>query len=184
MSIELQIKDPDLARMLLLEAKRHGFRESDGPSILFIDVDHFPPRILKDGLTVAICADPSALPDGLQTSAFPLLTLPFSVSEFEKILYRLRDFRQTPRVERLGDRVLLGGKEISLSDTERRLFDLLYNNRPHPVAEVDLNAVLGNSATHTNTLSVYLYRLRRKLCADGVLRIRTLRGKGCQWIEE
>ena len=184
MSIQIQVDDPALARMLLLEAKRHGFRESGGADILFVDLDHHPARLAKNGLTVGLCTDPAALPHELHTDAIPLLTLPFSVVEFEKILYRSRDLCQNPRVERLGTQVLLGGEVIPLSDTERRLFDLLYDSRPSTVSDAALNAVLGESATHTNTLSVYLYRLRRKLCADGVSRIRRLRGKGCQWIEK
>ena len=180
MSIQLQVDDPVLARMLLLEAKRHGFREEAGASVLFIDLDRYPPRRLKDGLTVGISATPTAT----DTHGIPVLSLPFSVSEFENILYRLQDARRSTRVERLDDRVLLGGAEIELSRTERRLFDLIYNSRPHPVSDADMNAVLGDSTAHTNTLAVYLYRLRRKLCADGVARIRRLRGKGCQWIEK
>ena len=92
--------------------------------------------------------------------------------------------REKPLVERWNGRVLLRGEEVPLSDTERRLFDLLYDNRSRMVSDAELNAVLGDSASHTNTLSVYLYRLRRQLCADGVVRIRRSRGKGCQWIEK
>ena len=181
MSIQLQLDDPVLARMLLLEAKRHGFREEAGASILFIDLDRYPPHRLKDGLTVGLSATPSAHETA---HGIPVLSLPFSVLELENILYRLRDMRRSARVERLGERVLLGGEEIELSRTERRLFNLIYDNSPHPVSDADMNAVLGDSTAHTNTLSVYLYRLRRKLCADGVARIRRLRGKGCQWIEK
>ena len=184
MSIQIQTDDPVLARMLLLEAKRHGFRESEGPNILFIDLDHFPPSLLTDGLTIGLCTDPNALPGELRTEKLPLLSLPFSVLEFEKILYRSKETQQSPRVERWNGKVFLGGTEVPLSATERRLFDLLYDSRPHTVSDAELNAVLGESATHTNTLSVYLYRLRRKLCADGVVRIRRLRGKGCQWNEK
>ena len=184
MSIQIQAEDPVLARMLLLEAKRHGFPESEGTDILFIDLDHFPPRPLKDGITVGISTDPDALPSELRTGRIPVLSLPFSVLEFEKILYRARDLRPKPLVERWNGKVLLGGVEVPLSTTERRLFDLLYDSRPRTVSDAELNAVLGDSAAHTNTLSVYLYRLRRKLCADGVVRIRRWRGKGCQWIEK
>jgi hypothetical protein len=184
MSIRIQVRDPALARMLLLEAMRHGFRESEGPDILFIDLDAYPPLPLRDGITVGLSADPSSLSDEIRSGKIPVLSLPFSVSELEEILYRLQDMRERPLVERWNGRVLLRGEEVPLSDTERRLFDLLYDNRSRMVSDAELNAVLGDSASHTNTLSVYLYRLRRKLCADGVVRIRRSRGKGCQWIEK
>ena len=71
-----------------------------------------------------------------------------------------------------------GAKLVITGRTEATLLDLLYQNRGNTVTEAALAALLGDSAAHTNTLAVYLYRLRRKLCADGVNRILTVRGIG------
>ncbi|MBQ8357922.1 MAG: winged helix-turn-helix domain-containing protein [Clostridia bacterium] len=187
MSILIQVTDPVLARMLLLEAKRQGFREEDTPSLHIIDLDRFPPPTgAKQGVTViGLSADPTSLSPAERTGVAGLLTLPFSVREFEAVLRCIRPSLHVDRVIPIdGNRLMLGGRTITLSATERRLFDLLYENRHRLVTESELRAALGESAMHTNTPAVYLYRLRKKLCADGVSRIRTVRGKGCQWIEE
>ena len=184
MSIFLQINDPVLSRMLLLESKRHGFREQEPPHILFAQTDTSTlPAMPPQTLCIGVCTHQGTLSAEARQRFSHLLFLPFSVREFENILYRSQDMPQTPRVERQGERLLLGGREIPLSRTERALFDLLYDNRHRTVSEAELNAVLGASAAKSNTLAVYLYRLRRKLCADGISRIRTVRGQGCRWAE-
>ena len=181
MSITVQIDDPILARMLYLEAKRHGF-EHGAVSILLLDPTQTQaPEPCSTLLTVGLTAHPDAVPEENNRRLFALLPLPFSAKELEAVVLRFREHREL-RVERVGDLLYLNGSRISLSHTEAKLFDLLFDNRHRPVTDTEMTALLGESATHTNTLAVYLHRLRRKL-GDAGSCIKTLRGKGCQWIE-
>lgn len=182
--ITLLIKDSTLARMLYLEAKRQGFREEGDPSVIFVDLDHVtaPAAPPKRTTVVGICAAPEQLTDRQRQSVGAILSLPFSVTQLEQLLRHPPKERVNTPV-REGQRLLWGNKSIPLSATECKLFDLLYENRHRTVTEAELRAVLGDSADRTNTLAVYLYRLRRKLGAEGALCIRTVRGKGCRWVE-
>lgn len=179
MSIITRVGDPLLARMLYLEAKRQGLGE-DTP-ILFIDpaVESIPEPI-EGQLTVGITASPDLVTTAETRKLFALLPLPFSAKELAVVVRRFREGREQ-RVERTGDLLYLNGKRIAFSHTEAALFDLLFDNRHRLVSESEMTALLGESAKHTNTLAVYLHRLRRKLGEDGRC-IRTVRGKGCQWI--
>lgn len=182
MSITVRTGDPLLSRMLYLEAKRLGF-EGDGVSILLIDPileAAIEPR--EDLLTVGITERPELVTAEQGRGLFALLALPFCAKELEDTVRRFFTAREW-RVERLDGLLYLNGKKISLSRTESKLFDLVYDNRHRPVTEAELTALLGESATRTNTSAVYLHRLRRKLGEAGGC-IRTLRGKGCQWIEK
>lgn len=181
MSITVHVNDLLLSRMLYLEAKRLGF-EGNGLSILLIDpLYEAIPETKGDLPIIGITADPELVPADQRHGLLALLALPFSVRELEKVV---QDFRAAHkhRVERAGNLLYLSGKKISLSFTEARLFDLLYDNRHRPVTESEMTALLGESATKTNKSAVYLHRLRRKLGEAGDC-IRTLRGQGCQWIE-
>ncbi len=181
MSITVRVGDPVLSRMLYLEAKQYGFEESR-TSILIIDpVTEETPEPAPALLTIGITADPEAVPMTVKRRLLALLALPFSAKELENAVLHFREGSEL-RVERTGDILYLNGNRIALSHTEARLFDLLYDNRHRVVTEAELTALLGKSATHTNTLAVFLHRLRRKLGEAGVC-IQTLRGKGCQWIE-
>ncbi|MBE6703119.1 MAG: helix-turn-helix domain-containing protein [Ruminococcaceae bacterium] len=184
MSIVIQVKEPTLARMLMLEAKRCGFYEGRGPSLILIDLDHFPtPVAAENTLIIGISAKTETLSKAQKNSVFALLPLPFSVREFEEIVYQYRQNAKKRNISREGNLLLINGKTVRLSKTEARLFDLLYRHRDRVVTEAEMKAALGDSAAHTNTVAVYLYRLRRKLFGSGA-QIRTLRGSGCQWIEE
>lgn len=177
MSITVCVTDPILARMLYLEAKHYGF-EGDSPSVYFADLaGGAMPTPAEDLLTVAV----GELPADTARRAFARLALPFCAEEFRQIVQCWR--RQGARVERVGDLIYINGRQIALSRTEASLLDLLYKNRHRVVSTEEMCAVLGESALHTNTLSVYLYRLRRKLGAHGNC-IQTVRKTGCQWIEK
>lgn len=179
MSIRILTKDPTLRAMLRLESIRQGFREEGDPSILLTDLDTAaPPNDAEGAFTVLLSADPARLAAFAKSTPYAVLSLPFSVRDFENILYRYGGNVKKASLCKEADGYRLNGKKVALSRTEATLLDLLYQNRGNTVTEAALAALLGDSAAHTNTLAVYLYRLRRKLCADGVNRILTVRGIG------
>ena len=180
MSITVIAKDRILARMLLLEAKRQGFSTQADNNLppLFLAVleqGDTAPEVPAGALSVAFTAKP--LHDLPYDAVLPL---PFSVRDFEQTLHLL--LHAAPRViQSRNGKLFLGGRAIPLSPTEQRLFDLLYHNRHRVVTAAELEAVL--TSTGGGALSVFLYRLRRKLSCDGITRIRTVRGVGFQWTE-
>ena len=185
MSIRILTQSKPLAAILRLEALRQGFREEGDPSILFVDLDTAALPSDTDGaFAVVLSADKSRLFGHGDSSPFFALSLPFSVREFEEILHRWRTKSKKSALQADAADVWLNGRRISLSPTERTLFELLYQNRHRTVSEAEVAALLGNSATHTNTPAVYLYRLRRKLCADGINRIKTVRRQAYRWIDD
>ena len=181
MSITVHISDQALARMLYLEAKRHGFEQGDVQLVFLDPLTAKMPEQAEGSLIIGITDRPDAVSKSIGQRLFALLELPFSSKELESVVLRFRS-KSDLRVERTGDLLFLNGIQISLSHTEARLFDLLYDNRHRPVTEAEMIALLGESATKTNTVAVYLHRLRRKL-GDADNRIKTVRGIGAQWIE-
>lgn len=182
MSIEIHIEDPLLARMLYLEAKRYGFDGDDGDILLLDPTLESVPEPAPGQLTVGLTASPKSVPDSEQEKLFALLALPFSTRELADTvrLFRRGDGH---RIVRTANGLYCNGRKIVFSRTEGKLFDLLYGNRHRLVTEAEMNEVLGDSTSRTNTLAVYVYRLRRKLQKEGISCIRTMRGQGCQWIE-
>ncbi|MBQ8341375.1 MAG: helix-turn-helix domain-containing protein, partial [Clostridia bacterium] len=179
MSIRVLTKNKSLAILLTLEAKRKGFCEESDPSILFVDLDTAtPPRYAAGVPVVGLSADSQRLSDHEHSGFAALLRLPFSVKDFADILPRLRGKSQIDAPRCVDGILWLEGQRIPLCATEAALFDLLYRNRHRTVTLTELTDLLGDSAKHTNKVAVYLYRLRRKLSADGISRIRTVRGEG------
>lgn len=184
MSIQILTQSSTLATMLHLEAKRRGFAAEGEPSVRFVDLDTDATPPCHDTIpTILLSADPTQADTSGWKNALGLLALPFSVTELDGLLSHRDADRKPEPFKLVGETLWLNGEQIILSGTEAALLELLYRHRARTVTEAELNAVLGESATRTNTLAVYLYRLRRKLCTDGVLRIRTERGKGYRWIE-
>jgi hypothetical protein len=180
MSVAVFSADKTLARMLVLEAKRCGLCEAP-PSearVWLIDLDAPLPLPREDNaaLHVAFTADPARVERDAYTA---VLELPFSVAELDALLLR-RD-APLPTFSREGESVRLAGKKIKFSKTEQALLSLLWQNRHRVVTYEELSALIGESAVNSNAAAVYLYRLRRKLEADGITRIRTVRGVGYQW---
>ena len=186
MNILVSSTDPLLARMLLLEARRLLTATAEDLTLLLIDLDHPDPAVTPDtgSVSIGFSSDPRGLPTTAREGICALLSLPFSVRELSHALSLL--LPRVPTALVIGDkgRLLLGGKAITLSRTESALFSLLYENRHRTVSEAEMVAVIGPSATESNAVSVYLYRLRRKLSPDGRTRITTLRGKGARWTGE
>lgn len=181
MSITVRISDQTLARMLYLEAKRHGFEESNTQIVLLDPVAEKLPEQLGNALIIGVTAQPEAIDDTVARRLFALLSLPFSAAELADVILRFRENGDL-RVEREQDLLYLNGTRIALSHTEAKLFDLLFENRHRPVTEAEMIALLGESAEKTNTVAVYLHRLRRKL-GDAGNCVKTVRGVGAQWIE-
>ena len=186
MNLIISSADPFLARTLLLEAKRLSLDAAADISLLLLDLDHPNPTVTPP--TGAMCVGFTAAPDALSPKAraglSALLSLPFSVKEFDHAMARLLPRLPESLLICGTGELLLRGKRIHLSPREAALFALLYENRDRAVSEAEVAAALGESAAISNTPAVYLYRLRKKLSADGVLRIRTLRQKGVQWVGE
>ena len=187
MRLVISSADPVLSRTLYLEAKRLLLPEACPDTTLFlVDLDHPDPAVTPDtgSVSIGFSSDPKGLPTTAREGICALLSLPFSVRELSHALSLL--LPRVPTALVIGDkgRLLLGGKAITLSRTESALFSLLYENRHRTVSEAEMAAVIGPSATESNAVSVYLYRLRRKLSPDGRTRITTLRGKGARWTGE
>ena len=184
MSITVQIEDPTLARICTLEAKRCGFCEGREPSLIITDLDHLPPPLADDGtLVIGISARPERLSSSQRAGVFAVLSLPFSVREFEEILCRFRKNDTTCTVFTENGQLWINGRRVPLSGKELSLFELLYHNRDRVVSDAEMRSVLGDEAAKTNTVAVYLYRLRRKLSPVGI-KLRTVRKTGCQWAAE
>ena len=73
-------------------------------------------------------------------------------------------------------------EQLHFSKLEQAVLSLLYENRDRVVTTEEISSLVGESAENSNAVAVYLYRLRRKLEADGQKRIRTVRGVGYRWL--
>lgn len=180
MSVYVFSGDPVLSRMLLLEAKRCGLTEATPTeaAVWLIDLDHPVPRPKGDGAPLQIALSSRVEEERQGFSA--LLELPFRARDLDTLLLHHR--APVPALMRDGEGLRLGGKKLRFSRTEQALLDLLVQNRDRVVTQQELSSVLGESAENSNATAVYLYRLRRKLEADGITRIRTVRGVGYQWM--
>lgn len=187
MSVAVFSANAELAEMLLLEAKRCGLRPAPPAQarVWLLDLDE--PQTLPKGQNAPVQIGFSAFPDrvekGVRSQLFALLLLPFSAAELDELL-SARAPAQNSALLREGNELWLCGKRLHFSKTEQALFSLLYKNRHRVVTNAELCASIGESAENSNATAVYLYRLRRKLEADGITRIRTVRGVGYQWMGE
>lgn len=91
-------------------------------------------------------------------------------------------------IDLLSSRVLLGGKQLDLTNAEYRLLCLLVKNANRIVSrEVILNDLWDDAGNFVddNTLSVYIRRLREKVETDAShpCHLITVRGFGYQWKE-
>ncbi len=184
MSVAVFSTDAVLSRMLLLEAVRCGLHEIEPAraSVWLLDLDHLPAmkKTPHPAIQIGFSAHPEAV---LQTTAralYALLPLPFSARELAALL-RHRELPRTTLMQD-GEALWLGGKKLHFSKAEQRVLSLLCENRDRVVTLEEISCVLGERAENSNATAVYLYRLRRKLEADGTMRIRTVRGVGYQWM--
>ena len=180
MSFAVLSADAVTARMLQLEVKRCGFCEvaAEKARILLVDLDH-PTKLPQKSvatLRIALCEEPTRLDAAKQAQYHAVLAMPFCVTELAALLQGKRTLA-TGEAEPLSLR-----KKTHFSGVEQALLDLLQEHRDRTVTIEELSTIIGQSAENSNAVAVYLYRLRRKLEADGHRRIRTVRGVGYRWL--
>ena len=187
MSVAVFSRDAALSQMLLLEALRCGLEKAEPAQarVWLVDLDHPIPLPSGAGAPVQIgfSAQPEKVKNTTRSGLYALLELPFSARDLSAILPR-RESAPQGTLLREGEALWLSGKKLSFSATEQSVLNLLYENRARTVSVQEIEAILGEQAEKSNAVAVYLYRLRRKLEADGITRIRTVRGVGYQWIGE
>ena len=187
MSVAVFSRDAVLSQMLLLEALRCGLQEAapEQARVWLVDLDHPAPLPSGESAPVQIgfTSHPEKVKNTTRSGLYALLELPFSARELSAILHR-RESTPVGALLREGEALWLSGKKLSFSATEQKILDLLYENRSRTVSAQEIEAILGEQAEKSNAVAVYLYRLRRKLEQDGVMRIRTVRGAGYRWIGE
>ncbi len=187
MSVAVFSRDAVLSQMLLLEALRCGLQEiaPEQARVWLVDLDHPAPLPKGESAPVQIgfSAHPENVKNTTRSGLYALLELPFCARELSALLHR---HEGAPRgvLLREGDAFWLAGKKLSFSQAEQKVLRLLYENRARTVSVQEIEAILGEQAEKSNAVAVYLYRLRRKLEQDGVMRIRTERGVGYRWIGE
>ena len=185
MKLTVNSADALLARTLALEAKRIGVGEVATDALLYlVDLDHPDPTVSHPtgAISVGFSASPDALSPVVREGLSALCRLPLSVRELDAVLGALLPRTLQSLLVLDARTLLLNGQKIRLSRAEGALFSLLYENRDRAVSEAEMSAVLGEKAS--NTTAVYLYRLRRKLSADGRTRIVTIRSEGARWVGE
>ncbi len=182
MSVAVLSADAVTARMLELEAKRCGFykESADKAHVLLIDLDHPVKSIARAdaSLVIAFCEEPARLDETVRARYNAVLALPFCVEELSALL---RERSSAITLSGDADR-LLPSKKLHFSQVEQALLDHLRAHRDRTVTAQELSTIIGQSAENSNAVAVYLYRLRRKLEADGQRRIRTVRGVGYRWL--
>ena len=187
MRVAVLSSDAVLARMLQLESKRCGFSvvSPDAARILLLDLDHPVTMRTHAGATTRIgfSARPELVSKSVRDGLAALLPLPFSASELALFLKKHVDAPQHVLL-RDGEELWLMGEHLHFSKTEQVVLSLLYENRHRVVTNDEISAIIGENAAHSNAVAVYLYRLRRKLEADGRVRITTVRGVGYRWMGE
>lgn len=176
--IAILTTDPILFRMLTLEAKRGGISltSPERATLWLLDLDH-PPRPMPKGgeaYVVGFAAEDTASPH-----ADHLLPLPYPTAALQDILSAFFGTANSEiALRHLPGIALVGERRIRLSPAEERLFSLLLVHRGQTVSAEKLLAALCESNATTNVLQVHMYRLRRKLSADGASYIRAVRGVG------
>ncbi len=187
MTVAVFSRDPILSEMLLLEALRCGLEQAqpEQARVWLIDLDQPAPFPKGEAapLQIGFSAHPENVKNTTRSGLYALLALPFSARELSAILYR-RESTPAGALLREGGALWLSGKKLSFSVTEQKVLNLLYENRARAVSVQEIEAILGEQTEKSNAVAVYLYRLRRKLEQDGVMRIRTVRGAGYRWIGE
>jgi two-component system OmpR family response regulator len=150
-------------------------------------------RAAKPALPVLVLTALDSLDDrvaGLNAGADDYLTKPFDFPELEaRLRALLRRTRPLDHAAEMGHlsfdrdtrRAILRGEPLDLSPREWMLLDLLLSQRDKVVTKEQIQQAWAMDRTEpasaTNSIEVYIHRLRRKLEQSG-LAIRTVRGLG------
>ena len=170
--------------MLELVAKRCGLSVSSPESaqVWLLDLDHLPtlPRQESAPVRIGFSSHEGQAPDMVLDA---LLPRPFPAQSLEALL-RDREGSRGSALHREGESLWLSGKKLHFSRIEQQILTRLTQSDHRVVEIAEIASIIGQGAENSNAVAVYLYRLRRKLEADGITRIRTVRGVGYQWMGE
>lgn len=142
---------------------------------------------------LGLCRDPESLSPRVRRLAHVLLCRPFCMADLRAEIGMLGSTspREVPAPEQAhvselalleeSRCVLMGNRQISLTDKEFVVFSLLVQKGDEGVSKKELAALL--KSEQTNEAQVYICHLRRKLeDAFGVRLIKTVRGVGYVYI--
>jgi len=140
-------------------------------------------------LILTVCDTPEDLVTGLDLGADDYLTKPFNLAELEARVRALirrshasvaSDLVHGPlRLDMAGRRLFCNGQPVELSARELSVVELLLLKAGRVVTKQQISEHLygWEEVSNSNAVEVFVYRLRRKLEAAGVL-VRTIRGMG------
>lgn len=173
--------DPLLSHMLSLEVSRSGLSvcEPTEAALWLLDLDRTPRSLPK--VTHCYKIGFSATKES-DSRADTVLPLPYSTQKLQDILRQFRAGSPIDGIGHLPRAALVNGEKIRLSPAEERIFEALLAANGETVPTKRLQEALADGSTDSNVLQVHISRLRRKLTADGVSRIRAIRGVGYRLI--
>ena len=163
-------------------------------SIVIADLDSKLVGSIPEHVRVlGLCRDPESLSPRVRRLAHVLLCRPFCMADLRAEIGMLGSTspREVPAPEQAhvselalleeSRCVLMGNRQISLTDKEFVVFSLLVQKGDEGVSKKELAALL--KSEQTNEAQVYICHLRRKLeDAFGVRLIKTVRGVGYVYI--
>lgn len=192
-------KDMRFCRMLELELQAMGYTVARNPRggsfrLWIADLDtvsptagHHPERDYW-----GITRDDTALTEEQRNACLRVLNRPLSMESFRREIALHLSHEDTaahptapcPRLHRTSFGFELDGEPLSLTDTEIRILQALYDRRGETVPRTQLCALLGNE-TNDKLADVYICLLRKKLEANGSPRLLfTVRGIGYRLVDE
>lgn len=164
------LENKRLIRALQLELEERGAIITTNPNDSFetaITVaqedDPILNELFKSEITVFfLCYEEDDIPDGAVA-----IIRPFSIEKFAEALFRSSSEGEkvTSNTRELiykNGRLAYGSDEITLSDTEDKLFSILYENRGQPVSREIIKDKLWGIGD-SNVVEVYISYLRKKL---------------------
>ena len=163
-------------------------------SIVIADLDSKLVGSIPEHVRVlGLCRDPESLSPRVRRLAHVLLCRPFCMADLRAEIGMLGSTspREVPAPEQAhvselalleeSRCVLMGNRQISLTDKEFVVFSLLVQKGDEGVSKKELAALL--KSEQTNEAQVYICHLRRKLeDAFGVRLIKTVRGVGYVYV--
>lgn len=186
-------RDTVFARMLELELASGGCsvqvgeyrREYGYFDVILLDLDTaLPPPVETYHRMIGFTRGSAMVEESIRRRCSLILHRPFQMQLLRREILGegdatpARTAGESPKLVRAANgALLLNGKTLTLTATERRLLECLLEARPNPVSREMLAGVIGESTA--NKTDVYVCLLRRKLAALTPARmIVTVRNKG------